>query len=522
MPTATPSSPTSAADFAQLRAQLDVVAGRGARALRNWRWRLGLREAARWAPLWLCAGPAAYLVARAGGIFPGVAAGVGLLVGLAAVGPGLFILARAGWAVLHFRPRRAATLALHDRLLESRDRLVTADEFLRSGELGDAEAHGAFMRAAVADARPCARQAVVTPLPEIPVPAWKINRGSWWGFPLAAGLIFLGRLPMGPGGGSRSDGGTPLPLVAAAESAMKAPDNPNLAVRRTARKPAESETVTAEDKTPATSPQTPPRRARKEQPMDGQPASGGGAMASVSNSGNQSAGQASSQRGKPQEKKPEPAKPEAPEEKDSLAAKPKPRQKKDSGQLAMDSNSGQGKSTSSSSNLNPFEAPEQQDKPGQDPKADVDDDAGQDEDEQEKSTGVNKPMDNTKAPAVDRNLSTQPPLEEGPPGNSRGGPGEIKKTRGVPTMILGLPVPDRVPGTPSPGRSKVTQEYTRPKEESHPAVAAQSHAPRSGPIGHIEQPDLLPWRRNLVEQYFISVHQRADDAAEPPAQMPRR
>ena len=255
--------------------------------------------------------------------------------------------------------------------------------------------------------------------------------------------------------------------------------------------------------------------------MDGQPASGGGAMASVSNSGNQSAGQASSQRGKPPEKKPETPQPEEPEEKEAAAAKPKPRQKKDSGQLAMDSNSGQGESTSSSSNLNPFEAPEQQDKPGQDPKADVDDDAGQDEDEQEKSTGVNKPMDKTKAPAVDRNLSTQPP-QGGEPGNGRGGPSEIKKTRGVPTMILGLPVPDRVPGTPSPGRSKVTQEYTRPKEESHPTVAAQSHDPRTGPIGHIEQPDLLPWRRALVEQYFMSVHQRADDVAAPPTQVPRR
>jgi hypothetical protein len=521
MPTSSSNPSPPAADHAQLRAQLDVIADLGARALKSWRWRLGLREAARWAPVWLCAGPAAYLVARVGGILAGAAVGVGLLVGLSLLGPVLFILARAGWAVFQFRPQRAATLALHDRLLEAKDRLVTADEFLGSADLCDTEAHGAFMRAAVNDARACAQQAVTMPLPEIAVPAWKINRGSWWGAVVAAGLIFLGRLPLGQGSGGRPDGGTPLPVVAEADSATKATENPNLAVRRTARKPAESEKVTAEEKTAAVTPQTPPRRARKEQPMDGQPASGGGAMASVSNSGNQSAGQASSQRGKPPEKKPETPQPEEPEEKEAAAAKPKPRQKKDSGQLAMDSNSGQGKSTSSSSNLNPFEAPEQQDKPGQNPKADVDDDAGQDEDEQEKSTGVNKPMDKTKAPAVDRNLSTQPP-QEGEPGNGRGGPSEIKKTRGVPTMILGLPVPDRVPGTPSPGRSKVTQEYTRPKEESHPTVAAQSHDPRTGPIGHIEQPDLLPWRRALVEQYFMSVHQRADDVAAPPTQVPRR
>ena len=74
--------------------------------------------------------PAAYLVARVGGILAGAAVGVGLLVGLSLLGPVLFILARAGWAVFQYRPQRAATLALHDRLLEAKDRLVTADEFL--------------------------------------------------------------------------------------------------------------------------------------------------------------------------------------------------------------------------------------------------------------------------------------------------------------------------------------------------------------------------------------------------------
>ncbi len=253
--------------------------------------------------------------------------------------------------------------------------------------------------------------------------------------------------------------------------------------------------------------------------MDGQPASGGGAQASTSNSGTRSAGLASSQRSKSSEKKPEAAKAEEPEEKESAATKKKPRKKKDTGQLAMDSNSGQGKSSSSSSNLNPFEAPEQPDKTGQDPKADAEDDGDEDEDEQEKSTGVNKPMADTKAPAVDRNLSTQPP-GEGPPGNGRGGPGEIKKTRGVPSMILGIPVPDRIPGTPSPGRSKVTQEYTRPKEEAHAALEAQSHATRTGAVGHIEQPDLLPWRRTVVENYFLSVRQRPEDSPEPAAPVP--
>ena len=93
------------------------------------------------------------------------------------------------------------------------------------------------------------------------------------------------------------------------------------------------------------------------------------------------------------------------------------------------------------------------------------------------------------------------------------GPGQIKKTRGVPSMILGIPVPDRVPGVPSPGRSKVTQEFTRPKEEAQAPVAALSPLARTGAIGHVEQPDLVPWRRALIETYFTRLRQPLDPAA---------
>ena len=526
--------PPLAPDRTQLRAQLDAISRAGAQCLRSWRWKVALREAACWSPLWLGAVPLVVLLARVIGILDGAPlslrtmAGLTLAgsanmwnVGATLAGPLFYIVGRVGWSVVQYQPLRAATLALHDRNLETKDRLVIADEFLGSAELTTDAAHSAFMRAAVDDARECASAALATPLPPLPVPGWTIQRASWWGVPVAALLILLGRVAIGPGALAQPAAGKPLPLVADASPVAKLADNANLNNRRAPRPPAEAEPAAPDEKSAASTPQM-PRRAKKEQPMDGQPASGGGAQANSSNSGTRSAGLASSQRSKPNEKKPEMAKTEEPEEKESAAAKPKPRKKKDTGQLAMDSNSGQGKSSSSSSNLNPFEAPEQPDKSGLDPKADAEDDGDQDEDEQEKTTGVNKPMDDTKAPAVDRNLSTQPP-GDGPPGNGRGGPGELKKTRGVPSMILGIPIPDRVPGTPSPGRSKVTQEYTRPKEESHPQLEALSHTTRTGAVGHIEQPDLLPWRRSLVESYFISVRQRAEDGADPtdaPAPVP--
>lgn len=510
--------PPPAADRLQLRAQLDALAHAGAGCLRAWRWRGALRDAARWAPLWLGALPLAGFVARASGALDGAPLSFATLAGLTLAGPVLFVLAHVAWSLLQFQPPRTAALALHDQHLKTKDRLVIADEFLGAADLDAAVPHSAFMRAAVEDARNCARAALATPLPPLPVPAWTVRAVSWWGVPLALLFILLGRVPIGVGALSQPPAGQPLPLVADATPVSKPSDNPSPAVRRTPRPPPAAEPATSDEKSSSPTPQM-ARRARKDQPMEGQPASGGGSQASTSNSSSQSAGLASSQRSKANDKKPELAKSEEQDEKSPNAAQKKPRKKKDPGQLAMDSNSGQGKSSSSSSNLNPFEAPEQPDKSGQDPKADPDDEGDEDEDEQEKSGGVNKPMDNSKAPAVDRNLSTRPP-DGDQPGNGRGGPGEIKKTRGVSTMILGIPIPDRVPGTPSPGRSKVTQEFSRPKEEAHPALEAQVHATRSGAVGHVEQPDLLPWRRSLIENYFTAIRKPADDSGEPAAPAP--
>ena len=187
--------------------------------------------------------------------------------------------------------------------------------------------------------------------------------------------------------------------------------------------------------------------------------------------------------------------------------------------MFLDANSGQGKTSTSSGSQNPFEATEESDKTGQGSQLDAEDEGAEDEDEQEKSNSVSKPMGNTKEPAVDRNLSNQPPGDD--PGNGRGGPGQIKKTRGVPSMILGIPVPDRVPGVPSPGRSKVTQEFTRPKEEAQAPVAALSPLARAGAIGHVEQPDLVPWRRALVETYFSRLRQSPDQPSGAAGPAPR-
>lgn len=505
-------------DRRPLRATLDRLADLGSNHLKRWRFNVALREAVRWAPLWLVALPLLALLAQLAGILPAGKPGPIPLAALAVLGPVSYVVVRVAWSAYRFRPARAFALALHDRSSQSEDRLVTADEFLTSAELETDAPQSAFMRAAVADAVAHARNALGTPLRPLPLPAWRIQPGSWWGVAAALAVMALARVTVDHSVASRPEAGA----LRVAAIAPTAPVKPADAVGKTARPPRPAvppgaAEPAAGDKSPAAA-KALRRMPRTEQPMDGQPASGSGAGASSSSGGNHAAGLAGGQKSAPKAQKPEAAPAEEPEEKQTPDSKKKkaPR-KQDASQLAMESGSGQGKSSSASSSLNAFEAPEEKDKAGQGLQPDAEDQGLEDEDEQQKSNSVSKPMGETKKPTVDRNLSTSPPGQPDENANGRGGPGEIKKTRGVPSMILGIPMPDRVPGTPSPGRSKVTQEFTRPKEEAFAPLEAQTHAARTGLVGHVEQPDLVPWRRAVVENYFMSLRSRAEDGPPPGA-----
>ncbi len=107
------------------------------------------------------------------------------------------------------------------------------------------------------------------------------------------------------------------------------------------------------------------------------------------------------------------------------------------------------------------------------------------------------------------------------PANGRGPAGARKKTRGVSGMILGLSLPDRVKGTPNAGRSKVTQESTRPKEEDHPALEAQLRLERSEKIGEVAHPGMAHWMRGMVRQYFLGLRENAESHETAAAATPR-
>ena len=66
-------------------------------------------------------------------------------------------------------------------------------------------------------------------------------------------------------------------------------------------------------------------------------------------------------------------------------------------------------------------------------------------------------------PAANRDLTIGFGNEPNPDANGRGGPSEQKKSRGVASLVLGVPIPDHVKGPPNPGRTKITQERVQPR-----------------------------------------------------------
>ena len=105
-------------------------------------------------------------------------------------------------------------------------------------------------------------------------------------------------------------------------------------------------------------------------------------------------------------------------------------------------------------------------------------------------------------PPVSRDLTIGFGNQPNPDANGRGGPSQPKKSRGTASLVLGVPIPDRVKGQPNPGKTKVSQERVEPRRERAPAAQAEARTPRSGPTGPLARPSLEPWMQDLLRAWF--------------------
>ena len=81
----------------------------------------------------------------------------------------------------------------------------------------------------------------------------------------------------------------------------------------------------------------------------------------------------------------------------------------------------------------------------------------------------------------------------------------MKKSRGVASLVLGVPIPDHIKGRPNAGKTKITQERVEPKVEDSTAATATARSPRKAPFGHFANPELAPWMRDLIRTYFKAI-----------------
>lgn len=134
-----------------------------------------------------------------------------------------------------------------------------------------------------------------------------------------------------------------------------------------------------------------------------------------------------------------------------------------------------------------------------------------DEEEEQEARGGMQPNMRDRRPPVSRELQIGFGNQPNPDANGRGGPSQPKKSRGTASLVLGVPIPDRVKGQPNPGKTKITQERVQPKVESAAAVEAEGRMARATPGTSLQRQELAPWMRGLVRDYFLAIRKQVQN-----------
>jgi len=396
---------------------------------------------------------------------------------------------------------RLQALGAMDATLGSSERVVTADQFLQTSS------PDGFMRAAVEDAeswieqgrqarlksRISTRIRTGAALLAVPVAILALAAAGW-----LAGMTRTSPVEastktaaiVGPG---------PVATTAPKETvkrpfAAERPENPPT-VRKAGPQPSSSQGSTPANITP-------------EGAKESQGELTDGETSSSQQSSNPSSAQgAPSSQGQPslaQPQTPRKATPPKPRNNDRKKPdRPRKRSEEPSGATA-----GQGSSRGSNNNAasSDWSARSEMSRPDDESVADEED--VDDEDEEQKSRGGVQPNLRDRREPVNRDLQigfgNAPPKADS---NGRGGPSGQKKSRGVASLVLGVPIPDRITGQPNRGRIRVTQHRITPQVEQADPVLAEDRGRRQGKVGPVHHPDFSPWLQNLVRRYFLQRRQ---------------
>jgi hypothetical protein len=485
----------------QILGHLDQIARRSADSLGHERRRAAfLRELGRALP-WLAVVPLVHIGLQLLRWSTGGEARVLPLVVVALVACGVVLV----WAWLTTRERpnapvaRRTALFAADAQLGLEDRLVAADEFLGR------RAQTSFEAAAIQDAAARSRAALEAAFTAARTPVALGRRAAAWGAVLVLLLVMsalVARLaPRAPFARVATDD-----IVAEAGAALAederdpradqaAPEEqPAPPTREDARERARAAETRRVEAAPEVS------DAVKESQGKTGAGRSSGAMSTSAASQSQSAPTSKGQESEPSDQalKPpakSPPKPQAPKD------TPPPPEETDE-----ESGATAGKGASKGSNKNPTASDwksKDQVTDNDDQELEAEEEVDDDEEEQENRGGV-QPSLRDRRPPVSRDLTIGFGNGPNPDANGRGGPSEQKKSRGVASLVLGVPVPDRVKGRPGPGPTKVTQERIEPEAEEAQAIPAERVVPRTSPLEAHGAPDMEPALRALVRGYFLA------------------
>ena len=483
--------------------RLEAIVVRGRRALRSWAAKEALRKAASRlflvsliVPCLALAGNLVGLVATPVWPFGDVTTVV-----VAVLAPLAIMAAHALAIFLREKTDRRVCLTLYDQMLGFKGRLQAADEFLA------AQSRGAFEQAAIEDAAPFARRALDAQLPDVRTPPSTLRPERW---PLGVASVTILAIALLLGGltrgGDASQAIVPDALVAQLSAGDEKPldeETEPPRAKAVSRRSLDGQRLASLGES---GPEAERERASRSDTGTGDARSSSAsrnAAASLAREAGRAAagasGEGTSRMNEPPER---PAKPR----RENTSRPEEPREAKPETSKGVAGGSGR----SSGSRTSASDQPPADDKARNDEsEGDATDDADDEEDEEQKSASTQRPMLNNRKAAVDRSLSPSGiGDQENPDANGRGGPGGLKKTRGVAAMLLGVPMPDHLRGKSNPGRVKVQRERADPEPKASVPDNAADRGSRGKSVGYLPHPQLASWMRDTIRDYFLAERRR--------------
>ena len=417
------------------------------------------------------------------------------------------------WALLGFsfgRVDRQTSIALFDRELGLKDRLQSADEFRTK------ESPSPFENAAITDAMPHAEKALQTRLANIEIAKPAMDKIKW---PLVFASILIFVLGLSTTGLQFEQSTleiafeTPESVIPQETvDEIKPPVYPD--DKGAATDVPEPDAPVAEEQKPteikkATDPTSSESSLAESQEAQSVPQQSSESGLSASASKQNQPGQAASNisgLGNEKQQKEEEAEPKKPKKKSEQEEQKESKQdeKDDSASgIAGGKGAGSGRQSASTEMLEQHSRSREDDFD-----QDVDQESDDEEDEEQEAASAAKPMLNQRKAPVDRQLTPSGVgFEERDDLNGRGGPGGLKKTRGVAAMLLGVPMPDKLRSQINVGRIKVQRERSVPIPNLVQTAESENRGQMDDSVGTFSRTEMKPWMLDVAKKYFLDLRQ---------------